>query len=101
MATFDQVISEYYIDKFYGYQGNPPTNAEEYAALNCWKEGTTNPPTWAQIQEKMALVSVQQQRAKAYPTIQQQLDMQYWDSVNGTTTWQDAIEAVKQEYPKP
>lgn len=40
------------------------------------------------------------QRADAYPSIQEQLDMQYWDSVNGTTTWADAIAAVKTEYPK-
>ena len=40
-------------------------------------------------------------RQKAYPSIQDQLDMQYWDSVNGTTTWKDAIEAVKTENPKP
>lgn len=41
------------------------------------------------------------QRASAYPSIQEQLDMQYHDSVNGTTTWADAIAAVKAEYPKP
>ena len=40
-------------------------------------------------------------RAVAYPSIQEQFDMQYWDSVNGTTTWKDAIEAVKTENPKP
>jgi hypothetical protein len=33
--------------------------------------------------------------------MQEQLDMQYWDGVNGTTTWQDAIEAVKTGNPKP
>jgi ABC-type enterochelin transport system substrate-binding protein len=43
----------------------------------------------------------QDKRATAYPSIQEQLDMQYWDSVNGTTTWKDAIEAVKTENPKP
>jgi ribosome-interacting GTPase 1 len=51
-----------------------------------------------------ALVAANQykvQRATAYPSIQEQLDMQYWDSVNGTTTWADAIAAVKQEFPKP
>lgn len=51
-----------------------------------------------------ALVTANQykaQRATAYPSIQEQLDMQYWDSVNGTTTWADAIAAVKQEFPKP
>ena len=42
----------------------------------------------------------QRDRASAYPSIQEQLDMQYWDSVNGTTTWADAIAAVKTRYPK-
>lgn len=41
------------------------------------------------------------QRQAEYPSIQEQMDMQYWDSVNGTTTWQDAIDAVKAKYPKP
>jgi len=40
-------------------------------------------------------------RKSAYPSIQEQLDMQYWDSVNGTTTWADAIAAIKEQYPKP
>ena len=39
-------------------------------------------------------------RAAAYPSMTEQLDMQYWDNVNGTTTWADAIQAVKDEYPK-
>jgi hypothetical protein len=38
---------------------------------------------------------------RVYPSIQEQLDMQYWDSVNGTTTWKDAIATVKTENPKP
>jgi hypothetical protein len=36
-----------------------------------------------------------------YLPIEQQLDMQYWDAVNGTTTWKDHISAVKAKYPKP
>ena len=38
-------------------------------------------------------------RAAAYPSMVDQLDMQYWDSVNGTTTWADAIQAVKDAHP--
>jgi len=38
-------------------------------------------------------------RAAAYPSMVDQLDMQYWDSVNGTTTWADAIQAVKDTHP--
>ena len=39
-------------------------------------------------------------RKAEYPSIEDQLDMQYWDSVNGTTTWKDAIEKVKNDNPK-
>lgn len=28
-------------------------------------------------------------------------EMRYDDLINGTTTWQDAIQAIKQQYPKP
>ena len=35
-----------------------------------------------------------------YLPLAQQLDMQYWDSVNGTTTWKDHVAAVKAKYPK-
>jgi len=40
-------------------------------------------------------------RQSAYASIQDQLDMQYWDSVNGTTTWKDHIAQVKADNPKP
>jgi hypothetical protein len=43
----------------------------------------------------------QRDRAKEYPTIQEQLDMQYWDKINGTDTWEQAINAVKAKHPKP
>lgn len=39
-------------------------------------------------------------RVKEYPSIQEQLDMQYWDKVNGTNTWQETIDAIKTKYPK-
>ena len=38
---------------------------------------------------------------RVYPSIGDQLDMQYWDAVNGTTTWKDAIAQVKADNPKP
>lgn len=55
----------------------------------------------ARLQAEYNAKEYQRQRAKEYPSIQEQLDMQYWDAINGTTTWQDAINAVKQEFPKP
>jgi hypothetical protein len=40
-------------------------------------------------------------RQEAYGSVQDQLDMQYWDSVNGTTLWADHIAQVKADNPKP
>ena len=40
-------------------------------------------------------------RQEAYLPIADQLDMQYWDLVNGTTTWKDHIAQVKSDNPKP
>ena len=42
----------------------------------------------------------QYQRDRVYPSIEDQLDMQYWDNVNSTTTWKDAIAKVKSDNPK-
>ena len=43
----------------------------------------------------------QRDRAEAYPSLTDQADMAYWDRQNGTTTLDDAISAVKTEFPKP
>jgi len=40
-------------------------------------------------------------RQEAYGSVQDQLDMQYWDGVNGTTIWADHIAQVKADNPKP
>jgi hypothetical protein len=71
-----------------------------------WHNGTTPIPK-ADIEAKMVEVQAeydsnqyQRDRATAYPSIQDQLDMQYWDNVNGTTNWEDAIAKVKADNPK-
>jgi hypothetical protein len=71
-----------------------------------WHNGTTPIPV-ADIEAKMVEVQAeydanqyQRDRATAYPSIQEQLDMQYWDKVNGTTNWEDAIAKVKSDNPK-
>ena len=37
----------------------------------------------------------------SYASIEDQLDQQYKDALNGTTTWKDAITVVKNAHPKP
>jgi len=72
-----------------------------------WLNGTTPIPV-ADIEAKMTELQAeydaneyQRVRATAYPSIQEQLDMQYWDKVNGTTNWEDAIAKTKSDIPKP
>ncbi len=71
-----------------------------------WENGTTPIPV-ADIEAKMTELQAeydaneyQRERATAYPSIQEQLDLQYWDKVNGTTNWEDAIAKVKSDIPK-
>ena len=40
-------------------------------------------------------------RANAYPSLAEQADMAYWDRQNGTTTLDDASNAVKAAHPIP
>jgi len=53
------------------------------------------------IDKELADTKYQRDRATAYPSLADQLDMQYWDKKNGTTTWVDAISKVKSDNPKP
>ena len=39
-------------------------------------------------------------RQQEYPSREEQFDMQFHDQVNGTTTWKDTIQAIKDRYPK-
>jgi basic membrane lipoprotein Med (substrate-binding protein (PBP1-ABC) superfamily) len=100
-ATFDAVMSLRPRAQF--------TAGETYESI-VWNEpadGQTKPTKSEVIAEIDRLNQqyinneYQRKREKQYPSIKEQLDMQYWDVINGTTTWQDAINAVKAKYPKP
>ena len=67
--------------------------------------GDTTPISKADIEAKMVEVQAdydakQYQRDRVYPSIGDQLDMQYKDLLNGTTTWKDAVAKVKSDNPK-
>ena len=53
------------------------------------------------IDDALAATKYQRDRELAYASVGDQLDMQYWDAVNGTTTWKDHIAKVKADNPKP
>ena len=72
-----------------------------------WNSPDITQPTQAEIDAEIARLQAEydskayaRARAEAYASIADQLDMQYWDSVNGSRTWLDHIEAVKEAHPK-
>ena len=73
-----------------------------------WHDQKQSRPTDDEINAELARLQTEytaqeyaRNRAAAYPSTGNQFDMQYWDTENGTTTWADAIAAVKAEHPKP
>lgn len=45
-------------------------------------------------------LSYKELRLLKYPSIQEQLDMIYWDKINDTNLWQETIANIKSKYPK-
>ena len=85
-------------DGYYQFDDNAPE--EWYSHLT----PTTQPvPSAEEIAQQAEYDSKQYQRDRleAYPSLNDQADMQYHDLVDGTTTWKDAIAAVKDAHPKP
>jgi len=80
MSTRDGVITE--------FPNGIPTQADQ----DLW---TT------EYEAHLAATEYARNRAEAYPSLTDQADMAYWDRQNGTTTLDDAISAVKTEFPKP
>ena len=71
-----------------------------------WLDSEQDQPTDSAIQAK--IIELQSQydsqayarSRKAKYDLLNQFEMQFDDAANGTTTWIDAINAIKQEFPK-
>lgn len=68
----------------------------------------TKPITYAEVlaehqklQTEYDNKQYQRDRAEAYPSLKEQMDMQYWDRVNGTNNWETKIAEIKAQFPKP
>ena len=94
-----------------------PTNEAEYQEQVKYVSGAdengtaifsdTQTFTWSEVSAKQTELQAdynakqyQRDRAEQYKPISDQLDMMYWDNVNGTTTWKDHIAKVKADNPK-
>jgi len=78
-----------------------------------WNDGNPTNITKEQILAKKAELQIkydalqysrdrgQTANKGGYPALKDQLDMQYHDLIDGTTTWKDALKAIKDAHPKP
>ena len=80
---------------------------ENYENLE-WTDANQTKPTyeelvneWNRLQSIYNNLQYQRNRSDEYPSIEAQLDMMYWDKINGTNVWVDTITAIKAKYPKP
>ena len=71
-----------------------------------WEDENQTQPTEEEIVQKIAeleyveeVKGYQRLRKAEYDALNQ-FEMQYDDQINGTTTWIDAIQAIKDKYPK-
>jgi len=83
---------------------NPSGTAE---IVNWIENGTgISQPTEAEIQTELDKQNLEwtvqeyARKRKAEYDALNQLEMQFDDEINGTTTWKDAINAIKTKYPK-
>ena len=100
MIDYSLILTTHYSNKQWILKGN------SYNELD-WHDDSVKPTQaeldglWEATETTKNNNAYKNQREREYPSIQEQLDMQYWDAINSTTTWQDAIQAVKNKYPKP
>ena len=95
-----EALAHFNTDKHQWYGWINLEDGEVYSNLKL-NDDTATMPTEEEINAKIAELQVIEDRKLAYGSISDQLDMQYWDSVNGTTTWKDHIAQVKSDNPKP
>ncbi len=76
--------------------------------IKAWNVSGVAQPTTDQLNDVDTAADLEERknavratRRNAYGDLGSQLDMQYHDNVNGTTTWKDHVEAVKTANPIP
>jgi len=77
------------VDSITWLNGTPPISKEDLLAKQ------------AELKADFDAKQYQRDRELQYPSWQDQLDMLWHDKKDGTTTWEDAVQAVKDAHPKP
>jgi hypothetical protein len=101
--TIEQMITNDALTKFLDVNADKKWNNHlgTWDSIVWFEDATDKPSESDYLSQKETLE--QNQRAiltRSYPSWQDQMDMQYHDEVNGTTTWKDTIKAIKDANPK-
>ena len=85
----------------------PKAEFSIHGTVITWYNSSITQPTTSELEAEDARLKAdyinkkyQRDRKVEYPSISDQLDMQYWDKKNGTTTWVEAVDKVKSDNPK-
>ena len=106
MPDITHVLSEKYKGMEWSLNGDASTEAEFNEGFTIHKANGVAEPTWAKLQEQLTTMQAEydakqyQRDRKAEYNKLNQFEMQFDDQRDGTTTWVDAINGIKNKYPK-
>ena len=93
--VFNDILMQLGCDEF-----SIPPDAKSYSDIIWIKE--TKKCSESDFNSALAEYEANQyQRDRKYPDLGQQLDMIYWDKKNGTKKWEETIDKIKSDFPKP
>ena len=106
MPNVTDVLTEKYNDMEWSLSGSPTTEEEFEENFTVIKSNGNPRPKWSVIQTHLATIQAeydskqyQRDRKAEYDKLNQ-FEMQFDDQRDGTTTWVDAINEIKEKYPK-
>ncbi len=104
MADLQDALIEFNKDKPNWYDWKNIDDGEIYSNVKVVKDGAVM-TTEEEVNAKIEELQFQENRAKAYPQLAEQLDLLYHDMTAGkgdkTGEWYKAIKKVKDDNPKP
>ena len=106
MPNVTDVLTEKYNDMEWSLSGSPTTEEEFEENFTVIKSNGNPRPKWSVIQTHLATIQAeydskqyQRDRKAEYDKLNQ-FEMQFDDQRDGTTTWVDAINEIKEKHPK-
>jgi len=101
MDILIKVLDKYYEGKWSSFP-SPTGTLADFENINWIDDAPSKSDFKNQYDaEEQAYNNTHYQRDRNYSSVGEQLDMIYWDKVNGTAKWQESISKVKSDHPKP